>query len=247
MSDGPTRREAAKIIAAIPAAAPAALRALAATEPLMFGLVGCGLDWEKDGRDIYDSIALIFRYPEGRQLTVSSISTNRHLPLFRGERSESGEVVMGTEGAIELTFGTGEERSFAMWFYDPAAPKVSKTEAQKEFARAAGATLGSSNGGMRAMPVLLAADQFTGEESFVQRELKWARRWLYSKGIMVPEEDRHPVQEQLGGFLECCRERTRPKADLEAGLRASTAVLMANRAMDECRRVQAAEFGAPGQ
>ena len=205
------------------------------------------LDWKKDGRDTYDSIALIFRYPEGRQLTLTSLCNNRHLPLFRGERNECGEMLMGTEGTIQLTIGTGEEPAFGLWFYDPSAPKVSKAEAQKEFARAAGATLGSSMGGVRAMPILLERDQFTGDESFLQRELKWSRRWLYSKGIMVPVEDRHPVRAQLEGFLECCRSGTRPKANLEAGLGTSTAVILANRAMDEGRRVPSSEMDQLGR
>ena len=191
------------------------------------------LDWKKDGRDVYDNVALIFRYPEGRQMIWSAIGTNRHLPLFAGERSECGEVIMGTEGTIEITVGLG------LWFYEPNAAKVSTADAAKEIARAAGATVAKTpGGGFRGMPILLDRDQISGEESFIQRELKYARRWLYAKGLMVPEEDRDPVTAELESFFECCREGRRPKADLEAGLRASTAVILSNRAMDEGRRVQ---------
>jgi predicted dehydrogenase len=49
--------------------------------------------------------------------------------------------------------------------------------------------------------------------------VKYARRWLYAKGLMVPEEDRDPVTAELEAFFGCCREGRRPKADLEAGLR----------------------------
>jgi hypothetical protein len=59
---------------------------------------------------------------------------------------------------------------------------------------------------------------------------------------MAPEEDRHPVQASLEGFVECCRSGTRPKADLEAGLRTSTAVMLSNLAMDEGRRVKFTEM-----
>ena len=64
---------------------------------------------------------------------------------------------------------------------------------------------------------------------------------------MAPEEDRHPVRAQLEGFLDGCRSGTRPKADLETGLRTSTAVILANLAMDEGRRVQFAEMEKLGR
>lgn len=197
------------------------------------------LDWKKDGRDVYDNVALILRYPEGRQMTWSAINTNRHLPLFAGERSESGEVIMGTEGTIEITAGSGGQPALGLWFYEPNAAKVSTAGAAQEIARAAGATVAKTPaGGFRGMPILLDRDQISGDESFLQRELKYARRWLYAKGIMAPEEDRDPVTAELEAFFECCVEGRRPKADLEAGLRASTAAILANRAMDEGRRVE---------
>ena len=127
---------------------------------------------------------------------------------------------MGTEGTIEITVGTGEQPALGLWFYEPNAVKVTTADAAKEIARAAGATVAKTpGGGFRGMPILLDRDQITGEESFIQRELKYARRWLYAKGLMVPEEDRDPVTAELEAFFECCRAGRRPKADLEAGLR----------------------------
>ncbi len=205
------------------------------------------LDWKRDGRDVYDNIALIFRYPEGRQLTYSSISTSKHLPMFAGARAECGETVMGTEGTIEITLGTEEEPALGLWFYEPSAPKVSKAEAQKEIERLGGATMSSAGRGSRVMPILLERDQFTGEESFLERELKYARRWLYSKGVMTPEEDRNPVEVQLESFVECCRSGNRPKAHVEAGLDNSTAVILANMAMDTGRRVYFKEMDKLGR
>ena len=31
-------------------------------------------------------------------------------------------------------------------------------------------------------------DQVTDKDSFIDKELKFARRWLYTKGVMVSEE-----------------------------------------------------------
>jgi predicted dehydrogenase len=201
------------------------------------------LDWKKDGRDVYDNVALILRYPEGRQMTWSAIGSNKHLPMFGGARSEAGEMVMGTEGTIEITIGNEEQPAIGLWFYEPNKIKVSTAEAAKEIARVAGATVASApGGGFRGLPILLDRDQITGEESLLQRELKYARRWLYAKGIMTPEEDRHPVTAELESFFECCREDRRPKAHLETGLDNSAAVILANRSMDEGRRVQFSEL-----
>ena len=67
--------------------------------------------------------------------------------------------------------------------------------------------------------------------------MKFARRWLYTKGVMVPEEPRNPVDTELGSFFNNCRDGGRPLADLEVGLADSTAVILSNLAMDQERRV----------
>ncbi|MCC7174978.1 MAG: Gfo/Idh/MocA family oxidoreductase [Bryobacterales bacterium] len=209
-------------------------------------VTGAGsLDWKKDGRDVYDTASLIFRYPEGRQMTWSAISTNKHLAAFGGMRSEAAELILGTEGTIELSLGNDEQPALGLWYYEPSKTKVSTPEAAREIARLAGATVTSTpKGGPRGLPILLDRDQWTGEESFLEREMKYARRWLYAKGIMVPEEDRHPLTAELESFFECCREGKRSKAPLEAGLDNAAAVILANRAMDEGRRVLFSEVEA---
>ena len=74
--------------------------------------------------------------------------------------------------------------------------------------------------------------------------MKYARRWLYGKGIMVPQEERDPMDAQLDSFFDSVRTGKPPKADADAGLNCSTAVILANLAMDQSRRVQFSEFGA---
>lgn len=207
-----------------------------------------GLDWKKDGRDTYDNIALILRYPEGRQLLYSAITSSGHLPYLGGTRTECGEVIMGTEGSIEISLGAGDKPPLGMWFYEPTAAKVSRASDSKEIARAAGATVATSPAGeSRGTPILLDRDQITGDESFWQRELKYGRRWMYSKGIALPEEDRHPVRAELEGFFDCCVSGLRPKAHAQAGLDNSAAVILANLAMDQGRRVQFAEMERMGR
>lgn len=200
-------------------------------------VVGVGsLDWIKDGRDIYDNIQLIYKYPGGRKLTYSSISTNSHLPILGGHRTEFGEVIMGTAGSVEITLGDDEHPATGLWFREPNPPGEVTKAGEKKEAWKAGATMVAA-GTQRALPVILPKDEVTGNESFLDREMKFARRWLYTKGVMVPEEQRNPVDTELETFLNNCRDGKRPKADVEVGLNDSTAVILSNLAMDEERRV----------
>ncbi|MCX6622672.1 MAG: Gfo/Idh/MocA family oxidoreductase, partial [Acidobacteria bacterium] len=204
-----------------------------------------GLDFVKDGRDVYDNIQLIFKYPKGQKLMYSSICTNKHLSMFQGSRTEFGECIMGTKGTIEITVGTDKEPAIGMWFYEPG-PTVEKAAGKKEVAKVAGATLASTGRGSRPLPILFERDQVSSDDSFLEKEMKFARRWLYAKGVMVPEEDKNPVDIQLESFFNCVRTGQRPKADLEVGLADSSMVILSNKALDEGRRVYFNEIDAMG-
>ena len=197
-----------------------------------------GQEFIRDGRDIYDNIQLIYRYPRGQKFTYSAISTNQHLPLFGGTRAEFGETIMGTGGTIEITIGSDEDPSIALWYYEPRAALVTRGTNYEEPPLIGGATLGSTGNGRKGFPLLLERDQMTGEESFLGKEVKFLRRWLYTQGIDLPREDRNPVEVQMESFFDCCRSGDSPKADLETGLRNATAVILSNLAMDEGRRVR---------
>ncbi|MBI3684740.1 MAG: Gfo/Idh/MocA family oxidoreductase [Acidobacteria bacterium] len=205
-----------------------------------------GIDYHKDGRTVYDNVQLIFRYPKGQKLLASYISTNKHLSLFQGSRTEFGEVIMGTQGTIEITVGTDNEAALGLWYYEPG-PKVTDAGKAKEKAAPASATLLSTGLGGKPLPILLSKDQVSDKDSFLSREMKFARRWLYLKGVMLPEEMRNPVDVQLDEFLDSVRTGKRPKADLEVGLADSTAVMLANLAMDEGRRVYFDEINKMGK
>jgi predicted dehydrogenase len=199
----------------------------------------------KDGRDVYDNIYLIFKYPGAAKLMYSSISTNNHLPMFGSTRTEFGEMICGTEGTIHITVGTDNEPATALWFYEPAPAKAGAAKG-KEKSAVATPSLASTGKGGKGLPVLLEKDQVQESDSFLQKELKFAKRWLYQKGIMVPEEDRNPVDVQLEAFFDACRTGKRPLADLEVGLTDSANVILANLAMDEGRRVYFNEINRMG-
>jgi predicted dehydrogenase len=202
-----------------------------------------GIDYFKDGRDVFDSVQLIFRYPKGQRLMSSYISTNQHLPLFGGARAQFGELIMGTEGTIHITVGTDEEPALGIWYREPAK-KTPAAGTSK--AAVASASLASTGKGAKALPILLSKDEISEQDSFMQKELKFARRWLYSKGVMVPEEDKNPVDQQMIEFWDCIRTGAKPKANLEIGLSDSAAVILSNLSMKEERRVWRKEIDTLG-
>ena len=218
----------------------------------MFGstpefVMGLGsLDMLTDGRDVYDNIQLIYRYPNGQKLTYSSISTNSFLPYFNGTRPEMGEIIMGTDGTVEITVGDDVHPPVAWWYREP--PKTTEVTSAKEKNKpfVAGATMVASGGANGPIPLMTGDLAFTGKESFLDREVKFARRWLYSKGVFVQEESRNPVDIELETFFQNCRDGQRPKADLEAGMNDAVAVILSNLAMDEGRKVYYNEIDKMG-
>ncbi len=205
-----------------------------------------GIDTYKDDRDVYDNIQLIFAYPGGQKLMYSSISTNQHLPLFGSTRTQFGEMIMGTEGTIHITVGTDNEPATALWFYEPQAKPASAAKG-KEKAAMANASLLSTGKGGKGLPVLVDRELVKDGDSFLEKEMKFAKLWLYKKGVMVPEEAKNPVDVQLEEWFNSIRTGTRPRADLEVGLEDSTNVMLANLAMDEGRRVYMKEIDSMGK
>uniref|UniRef100_Q02CM8 Oxidoreductase domain protein n=1 Tax=Solibacter usitatus (strain Ellin6076) TaxID=234267 RepID=Q02CM8_SOLUE len=210
----------------------------------MFGsspefVMGLGsLDTLKDGRDVYDNIQLIYKYPGGKKLTYSSVSTNSFLPYFNASRAEMGEIIMGTDGTVEITVGADGTPPIAWWYREPpkAAAETSKA-GEKKKAFVAGATMVASGGPATPIPIMTGDLDFTGKESFLDKEVKFAKRWLTTKGVILQEEQRNPVDTELESFFQNCRDGKKPKADLEVGLADSVAVMLSNQAMDEGRKV----------
>jgi hypothetical protein len=150
---------------------------------------------------------------------------------------------MGTEGTIHITVGTDEEPALGIWYREPAK-KTPAAGTSK--AAVASASLASTGKGAKALPILLSKDEISEQDSFMQKELKFARRWLYSKGVMVPEEDKNPVDQQMIEFWDCIRTGAKPKANLEIGLSDSAAVILSNLSMKEERRVWRKEIDTLG-
>ena len=202
-----------------------------------------GLDYWKDGRDIYDNIQLIFEYPGGEKLNYSSIMTNRHIQGRRTPGDGCREVIMGTDGAIEITLIPDGE---GMWFRDPMKEKMGD-QAETQEAWIAGATVADMLEQGDGLPIIPGIkDLESNDVGFIEKEVEFAKRWLYTKGIMVPTEDKNPEYKELESFLIDVRDGGTPKSDIEVGLQDSIAVMLANYCMDEERKVQFDEIEQMG-
>ncbi|MEO8592973.1 MAG: Gfo/Idh/MocA family oxidoreductase [Candidatus Solibacter sp.] len=224
----------------------------------MFGsqpefVMGLGsIDTLKDGRDVYDNIQLIYKYPKGQKMTYSSISTNQFLPYFNGSRAEMGEIIMGTEGTVELTVGGDNpgvtfQPPIAWWYREPAKAVDVTKAGEKKKAVVAGASMVAGGGVNNPIPIMTGDLELTGKESFIDKEVKFAKRWLTSKGVMLQEESRNPVDTELESFFDCCRTGKTPIANLEVGMADSVAVILSNQAMDEGRKVYFNEIEKMGK
>jgi hypothetical protein len=161
-------------------------------------------------------------------------------------------MIMGTQGTLHITVGfdpsatTPPEAALpvGLWFQEPNPPKVEEKKKDEKFV--AGASMKAAAAG-QALPVLLDRDQIGKSDSFVDKEMKFARRWLYSKGIMVSYEETNPVDTELTSFFNDVRELKTPKSNLEVGLQDSIAVILSNLAIDEQRRVYFNEIEKMGK
>ncbi len=203
-------------------------------------------DFLNDGRDILDNVQLIYKYPKGRRLVWTGIPTSSHWAGVGGARTEMGEMICGTKGTIHITIGDDNNKPIGMWFREPAPPPTAEDAKKKKEVFKAGSTMVAA-AGSRPLPILMSKDIMTGNESFLEKEMKFARLWLYQKGVLVPEEEKNPVDTELESFFNNCRTGGRPLADLEVGLQDSIAVILSNLALDEGRMVYFSEIDKMGK
>ena len=205
-----------------------------------------GIDYWKDGRTTYDNIQLFFTYSGGEKFIYHSITTNAHMP-FRGLEGvrEVGEVIMGDAGTIEISLDGPS--GHGMWFREANAPQRTGKAGESKENWTAGATV--SEGAVdKGLPILPGREfDVSNDDGFISREVKYARRYLYGKGVLVPEEARDPVAVELEEFLVSIREGKKPKADLEVGLNDSIGVILANYAIEQERKVYYKEIETMGR
>ncbi len=180
-----------------------------------------GIDYWKDGREVYDNVQCLFEYPGGRKLIYHSMLNNVHYQFC--------ERILGDQGTMELTL-MGPSGTGTFWF-EPKA-KVSAAGAKEQWWAGATVVADAQQKGLPLFP-----DHSPSDQSFLQREMSYAKRWLAHKGWYDLTEPQDPVGVQLEHFLHCVRDGRKPLADVNVGAADSLGVIYSNRAMDENRRV----------
>ena len=127
------------------------------TPEMVMGLGG--LDTMFDGRDIYDNIQLIFKYPKGKKMIWTGVQHHLAPAVVWWERAEQGEMICGTQGTVHITIGDGKmdpNPPVAIWYREPNPPKVATGGKNEKFQAGASFALAS---GSKPLPILLTGDE----------------------------------------------------------------------------------------
>jgi predicted dehydrogenase len=176
-----------------------------------------GIDYWKDGRETCDNVQVIFEYPGGQKLVFTSILSNGHYGFQ--------EEIMGDQGTLEITLGKG-------MYYRENVSKASTGAAKEEWW--AGATV-SEQAAQKGIPIF--PEKPNGQGGFLDREWRYARRWMASMGIYEYEEPHDPWWSEMANFLASVRESKPVVAPLELGVADALAVIYGNRAVDTGQKV----------
>ena len=185
-------------------------------EPISVVATG-GINYWKDGRETCDNVEAIYEYPGGQKLLWSSILYNAHFDF--------DEQIMGDQGTLIITLGKG------LYYRE----KVAKpTAAGSKETWWAGATV-TEEAQQKGIPIF--PEKGNGPEGFLDRELKYAKRWLASMGIYEYEEPHDPWYSELANYLASIREGKPVVAPLEIGVNDALGVIYGNRAVDTGQKV----------
>ena len=81
------------------------------------------------------------------------------------------------EGTVQITVGDDNAMPIAWWYREPPkAVTATPSKAEEKKAFVAGATMVASGGANGPIPILTADLEVTGKESFLDREVRFARR-----------------------------------------------------------------------
>jgi predicted dehydrogenase len=186
-------------------------------EPVSVVATG-GIDYWKDGRETCDNVEAIYEYPEGKKLLWSSILYNAHL--------EYNEQIMGDRGTLIITLGKG-------MYYHEAVPKVSTGASKENWWAGATVTRLAPQEGIPIFPEGGA----NGELGLMDREVRFAKRWLASMGIYNYEELHDPWWSEMHNFMLSVREGKPVIVPLEVGVADALAVIYGNRAVETGQKV----------
>jgi predicted dehydrogenase len=176
-----------------------------------------GIDYWKDGRETCDNVEAIFEYPGGQKLLWSSILYNAHFGF--------DEQIMGDQGTLIITIGKG-------LYYREKVAKATTNGGKETWWAGATVTEEAQQKGIPIFP-----EKGNSPEGFLDRELKYAKRWLASMGIYEYEEPHDPWYSEMVNYLASIREGKPVAAPLEIGVNDALGVIYGNRAVDTGQKI----------
>lgn len=177
-----------------------------------------GIDYWKDGREVCDNVQAIYEYPGGRKMVWTGLLCNAHF--------EFTEQIMGDQGTLIITIGKG------LYYREPVAKVTSGTGKETWWA---GATVGKT-AVQEGVPIFPEKGAMT-DAGFMDREMKYAKRWLASMGIYSYQEEHDPWWSETHNFLTSIRESKPPVVPLSTGMADALGVIYGNRSIETGQKV----------
>jgi hypothetical protein len=155
----------------------------------------------------------------------SSILYNAH---FRFD-----EQIMGDHGTLIITLGKG-------MYYREHVAKVTTGSTKENWWAGATVTEAAIEKGIPIFP----ENGGNGDQGFLDRELRYAKRWLASMGIYEYQEPHEPWWSELHNFMASIRDGKPIAAPLEVGVADAQGVIYANRSIETGQKVVWPKKGA---
>lgn len=186
-------------------------------EPLSVYATG-GIDYWKDGREVCDNVQAIYEYSGGRKMVWTGMCCNAHF--------EFDEQIMGDQGTLIITIGKG------LYYREPKAKVTPGTGKETWWA---GATVGKA-AVQEGIPIFPEKGSMA-ESGFVDREMKFAKRWLSTMGIYNYQEEHDPWWSELHNYLASIRDNKPVVVPLSIGMADALGVIYGNRSIETGQKV----------
>ncbi|MEP6755225.1 MAG: Gfo/Idh/MocA family oxidoreductase, partial [Chthonomonadales bacterium] len=167
-----------------------------------------GIDYWKDGREVFDNVEVIFEYPGGVKLNYTSITTNQYDGYY--------EQYMGKDGTLLIS---EEKETPSSYFREPSAPL------EDWMKQSATAQKGKHNeSGLKLDPE-------------ATKKIKPGTK-IGEKTLMTSTSGKTSYQLEMEDFFNAIRTGSPVTCDWKEALGCCVAAIMANKAMDKRARLE---------
>lgn len=167
-----------------------------------------GVNYWKDGREVFDNVQVIFEYPTGQKMIYQSIETNQYLGFSETFMGRNGTLITSEEKGRSMMFREPGVEEFGFEKYSDNKTKVGKNEA---IVLDAGATTKQDKRAGAGGQALAGSTDGTATKD----------NWYLA----------------LEDWVDCIRTNRAPFCDHRIGMADVACVIAANEAMEKGKRV----------